>query len=61
MINELDEILDDEFLKFCQNHCRDCSSFDDIIAEISDIEIKNNSKTKSPKFALQSYAYVYLK
>ena len=59
MINELDEILDEEFFKFSQNHRRDCSSFDDIKAEISDIEIKNNSKTKSPKFVLQSYAYVY--
>ena len=35
------------------------NELDEIKAEISDIEIKNNSKTKSPKFVLQSYAYVY--
>ena len=59
MINELDENLNEEFLKFCQNDFGDCFSFDDIKAEISDIEIKNNSKTKIPKFVLQMYAYVY--
>ena len=59
MINELDENLNEEFLKFCQIDFGDCSSFDDIKAEISDIEIKNNSKTKIQKFVLQTYACVY--
>ena len=46
MINELDENLPDEFLELCWSDCSDCSSFDDIKAEISDIEIKDCSKTK---------------
>ena len=52
MINELDENLDNKFLAFCWSDCSDCSSFDDIKAEISDIEIKNSSKTKISKFKI---------
>ena len=61
MINELDENLPDEFLELCWSDCSDCSSFDDIKAEISDIEIKNSSKTKILKFVLQSMYVYYFK
>ena len=57
---DLDDCFNDNLLDFCRNCCADCSDFNEIKDLINDVKIKNNRNgSKIPKFALQTYAFVY--
>ena len=60
-IQEFSDCPHEELLNFCLEFCSDCVDFIEIKKTISDVDMKNNPRSKISKRILQLYAYVYQK
>lgn len=54
-----DETTDDEMIRFLRKNCSDCEPFDGLAEMINKTEIKHPQNSKSSKFTLKLYVFVY--